>query len=237
MTLRADMQVREIATAYPVSLRKFEQWGIDYCCGGGRPLAEACRRAGVSVDDAIATIEGLIARETAPLPDLRVVPIPDVVEHLLTTHHEFTRAELLRGAALAEKVWRVHGREHPELGQVFGVLTTLSAELLSHMRKEELVLFPYILALTEEESVDLSIGTVAAPIACMRHEHEEASELLADLRRLTHDYQLPAAACGSYRALFECLRALEEDLHEHMHLENDVLFPRALELEMAKSAH
>lgn len=229
MDLRADMLVREITTAHPQSMRQFERWGIDYCCGGGRPLDEACRRAGVDVAEVLEYVGHLDDAGPGVERRFRDVPIRELIEHILATHHEFTRSELERATKLAEKVARVHGASHPELGRVRDLVDSLSAELLLHMMKEERVLFPYVIALTTGDV--RHVGSVSAPIACMRVEHEDAGLVLEELRVLTSGYEPPPDACGSYRALYQSLHDLDADLRTHIHLENDILFPRALELE------
>jgi regulator of cell morphogenesis and NO signaling len=231
MNVRADMQVREITTAFPSSLRQLERWGIDYCCGGGRPLEEACRRAGVPVSEVIAYVESLAESGATPIVDFRMLPLADIIDHLLVTHHAFTRTELDRALRLVTKVYGVHGAAHPELARIRSLVIELRDELLMHMTKEEKILFPYIETLVSDGPG--RFGTIAAPIACMRNEHEDAGNVLEELRRLTRSYTPPDDACGSFKALYQSLHDLDQDLRVHIHIENDYLFPRALMLEMA----
>ncbi len=231
MIVRADMQVREIAAVYPSSMRQFELWGIDYCCGGERLLGDACRRVVVSVDDVIA---GLCASEGVAhvsLEALHAMPIVDVIEHLLVKHHAFTRAELERATRLVTKVYRAHGHKSPDFAQIRAIVGELRGELYAHMTKEERVLFPYIEMLVDEGAGSPRFGTIASPIACMRAEHEDCASMLERLRVLTNGYTPAAGACETHRALWESLRELDEDLCVHMVIENDILFPRAIALE------
>jgi regulator of cell morphogenesis and NO signaling len=218
MQISPETTVGELAAAHPAALRIFERAGIDYCCGGKRPLAEACARAGLPVTELAAQIE---AAEVAPAAarDWRHEPLTDLIDHIEATHHAFTRSELDRAVALMNKVARVHGEAHPELGVMRGVLVELCDDLLPHLAKEEQVLFPRIRA--------GAAHLLAGPIEVMDIEHRRVGDLLDDLRMLSRDYALPDGACGSYRALFGSLIALEADLHVHIHLESNVLFPRA----------
>jgi regulator of cell morphogenesis and NO signaling len=232
MNVRADMLVREITTAYPESLRQLERWGIDYCCGGGQRLEDACRRANAPLTEVMAYVASLAEKSPARTMDLRTLPLEDVVRHIETTHHAFTRSELERAMALAVKVHRVHGARHPELERVRTELADLRDELLTHMMKEEQVLFAAIAAM--EESGAVWRGTIHMPIACMTAEHEDAGAMLESLKTLTNGFTPPEDACGSYRALYQSLQDLDRDLRTHMHVENDILFPRALALEATR---
>lgn len=168
---------------------------------------------------------------TTAIPPTRDMPLADVIEYILTTHHERDRTELERATALASKVHRVHAASHPELARVDALVSDLRDELLAHMVKEEQVLFPMIHMLKEGYAGD---NPLACPIVCMRAEHADAATALAELRTITNGFSPPQDACGSYCALYQCLQELEEDLYVHIHLENDILFPRALELAIGR---
>lgn len=226
--------VAQIALELPHATRVFESLGIDYCCGGSRTLVQACDEADLSVGDLIARLE----REEEARPGRRVTvedDLTEIIDHILGTHHVFTRAELARLLPLAEKVRKVHGERHPELREVERLLVALDAELGPHLFKEERVLFPYIVSLETRIQggpvPHAPFGTVKNPVAVMGREHDRAGALLRDMRKAGADYAVPPDACGSYRALYEGLAALEADLHEHIHLENNLLFPRAVDLE------
>ncbi len=159
-----------------------------------------------------------------------------LLDHLLDTHHVFTRAALDRLPPLAAKVLHTHGARHPELQEVAQLIDELVADLAPHLQKEERVLFPYIRALAEDTRAGhaaprAGFGSLASPIACMRHEHERVEEILRELGRSTGGYRPPADACDSFRALYAGLSELKADLHRHIHLENNLLFPAAQELE------
>jgi regulator of cell morphogenesis and NO signaling len=231
--------VREVVLANPAATRVFEELGIDYCCGGEKPLQEACTAARRGIDEVLARLEAL---QNGPLDvqekDWQREPLTALAEHIVATHHAFVRSECPRIAALLNKVCGVHGANHPELLRVRDVFAGLTEELSAHLLKEEQVLFPYIVSAEKQAGHGLAapascFGTVRNPIHMMMLEHDNAGNALRELRRLTNDYALPGEACVSYRTLFEALQAFEADLHRHIHLENNILFPRAIDLEQA----
>ena len=168
--------------------------------------------------------------------DFQHASATELIAHILDTHHVFTKSEMDRLQLLADKVLAAHGGNHPELVHVDELFTRLCADLKPHMFKEEQILFPYIVAMAEaaEQNVPgpmARFGTVSNPIRMMMMEHDTAGEILRELRALTSDYRVPADACMSYRTLYQALENFEKDLHQHIHLENNILFPKALELE------
>ena len=230
--------VRDYAATIPGATRLFEQFGIDYCCGGARPLSEVCVERGL---DANIVLEGLngLAREAATAPsarDFAKLSMSELMEHIVSKHHEFTRSEIERINRLLEKVIAAHGERHPEIAEINTSFGALSAELLPHMMKEEHVLFPYIAQIELFSSRGAMapspmFGTVQHPIRMMSMEHETAGEVLARMRELSGGYTAPADACPTYTALYEALDGFERDLHEHIHLENNLLFPKAIAME------
>ena len=237
MTLTATKTVGEIAAEVPGTTREFEKLGIDYCCGGGRTLGEACAQANISVDDLLARLEkSLSSTPTGETVDWQNRPLSDLIGHITDTHHVFVREESPRIEALATKVVGVHGRNHPELSQVQATFSALAEELRVHLMKEEQILFPYVLlmeesALAGEPAPPAMFGTVVNPIHMMMREHDGAGEALRLLRSVSCDYTLPADACISYRTLYQALQGFESDLHQHIHLENNILFVRAVAME------
>ena len=230
--------VREIALEQPTSIRVFERLGIDYCCGGRKPLSEACAARSLEVDAVIAALEAAAAGSDKPAEDISGRSLTGLCAHIVSTHHEYVRRELPRLAALAQKVVNRHGENHPELPVIQATLTRLDEELTQHLAKEEIVLFPYIAKL--ERAVAEGgpkpqgcFGTVSNPIAMMTQEHDDAGILLEVLRNKSNQYTTPEGACPTYHAFFDGLREFELDLHQHIHLENNVLFPRAMAMEGA----
>ena len=236
--ITTDMTVRDVAMELPQSTRLFEKLKIDYCCGGSKPLAEACASAGLDVDNVLELL-AQTTQSSATNGDsvaFQNLSVTELITHILDTHHVFTKSEMARLQSLADKVLSAHGGNHPELIHLDELLTQLCADLKPHMFKEEQVLFPYIVALATAVDQNRAIpfapfGTVNNPIRMMMREHDTAGQILRELRVLTSDYKVPADACLSYQTLYQALENFEKDLHQHIHLENNILFPKALELE------
>jgi regulator of cell morphogenesis and NO signaling len=236
MPINSATTVRQLAIEIPGATRVFEKLKIDYCCGGNKPLAEACANAGLDlgeVEQQLALSETARVPETTDFNEMRLLAL---IEHIVNKHHVFTKGEMLRLEALTTKVESVHGENHPELRQVSILFKTLCNDLSPHMFKEEQVLFPYIVELerasTEKRTAPFApFGTVNNPVRMMMREHDAAGEILRELRKVTSDYAVPTDVCISYKTLYESLEAFEKDLHQHIHLENNILFPGAIALE------
>ncbi len=229
--------VREIALEMPVTTKVFEEFKIDYCCGGRRLFLEACRNVGADPEVVMKKIDAVL--ETPDGDDLSRLTAADlsaIVDYIEEKHHTFTKYELEHLPALMEKVARVHGDHQPELLALKELFQTLCNDLGPHLQKEEIVLFPYIRELDPNSPVPKSasvpfFGTVENPVRMMMLEHDTDGEILRQMREITKDYALPEGACPSYAALYSRLEALEHDLHRHIHLENNLLFPKAVEME------
>lgn len=238
MSISPVRTVRIVAVEIPGATRILEELGIDYCCGGNRSLADACLNAGVSVGEVLAKLEEAEqSKDVAPeFVDWNKASLSDLVWHIVDRHHVFTWSELERLGPVTVKVCAAHGGNHPELLTILEVFSDLKQELVSHMKKEELVLFPYICEL-DEAVADGGIlrmpffGSVFNPIRIMLAEHDRAGDALKKIRELSADFSVPADGCASYRELYRALEALEADLHLHIHLENNILFPGAIRLE------
>jgi regulator of cell morphogenesis and NO signaling len=235
-TLDPNARIGDLVLATPAAMRVFESLNIDYCCGGHRSLADACAHAGQQLQDVLPLLEALPAPGAAQEGPRKWqdAPLDQLVEHIETTHHVFTRSELARVAPLMEKVLNVHGDRHPELDRIADLFGALAADLMPHLEKEEQILFPFIRGLVAGDEGPGHCGSVQNPIRVMMNEHEAAGDVLHDLRELTQDYTPPEDACGSFRSLYMGLAALEADLHQHIYLENHILFPRAIELEAGR---
>jgi len=221
MIIDATSRVGEIATQHPLATRVFHRHGIDFCCGGGKHLADACTARGVDADVVLEELHEQLGTHEADEARWDQQPLKDLIHHILVTYHEPLHEELSRLSDMARKVYSVHHDKNPKtLYDLLQVVIGLQKELESHMAKEEQILFPMILN---------GQGAMAGgPISVMEHEHEFAGQALARLRELTNGYQVPENACNTWRALYHGLAALEEALHEHIHLENNILFPRSL---------
>lgn len=231
--------VRELALEVPQATRVFERLGIDYCCHGERLLAEACALAHVEVADVERYLAEAAERPAEPGRDdatWQRAPLFGLIAHIIQKHHYFVRRELRRIEPLLARVIATHGEGHPELLEVQRQFRALGDELVQHMMKEEQILFPYVTQLEESETrrepmEPPPFGTIENPVRMMMHEHESAGAALRFMRAKTGDYRLPNGACAGYETLFSALQDFEQDLHQHIHLENNILFPRALALE------
>lgn len=222
--------VGDIAAAIPTSVRVFQERGVDFCCGGKKPIGIVCEEQGLSFPDMVAEIEASAAVPAPGQRDWTHEPLHALVDHIIRTYHDPLRRELPRLQAIASKVLEVHGTKLLNLGRIEEIVGDLSAEMISHMDTEELALFPAICALEEGRSPTLAMGT---PIDAMEREHDRTGRLIAEVRDLTDSYVVPEWSCSTLRALYRELEEIETSMHEHVHLENNVLFPRALRLEAA----
>ena len=241
MTIAIDKTVRELIIENPASTRVFEKLGIDYCCGGNRSLREACQSANVNLDQVLDSLEK--ADQATPVPQKsrswQLEPLAPLIEHIQSTHHKYTRDEIARLEPLLEKVCSVHGKNHPELLEVREIFRGLAQELNAHLMKEEIILFPYIRAMEAADQAGKGrmarapFGSVRNPVCMMEQEHDSAGDALRAMSKATNGYSAPDDACASYQALYDALAAFEANLHQHIHLENNILFPRAIAIESA----
>lgn len=237
MTVTISKTVRDYAIETPQTIPVFEKLGIDFCCGGDRPLEEACAAANLNLDEVQKALETALAEPVRPSErELRAGSLAELIEHVVTTHHVYVRTQTPEIEKLLEKVYGKHGANHPELAHIRSVFHGLGQELMMHMMKEENILFPYIERMEEaviqgDPILPPPFGTVANPVRMMEHEHDDAGLALKALRETSQGYTPPADACVSFQALYTALENYEKDLHQHIHLENNVLFPRAVEME------
>jgi regulator of cell morphogenesis and NO signaling len=232
----SECTVGELAAELPASIRVFEAWKIDYCCGGLTPLPAACAAAGKTVHEFLAELERTAAVPDATSRNWPADTLTSMATNIVAMYHQYTREELQSIAPLADKVLSVHGERRPELAEVVTLVRELTGDLLPHMLKEEQVLFPYVGQLEGAAAAGTPpptpfFGTVKNPVRMMMLEHDRVGELLASLRVATSDYAPPESACFSYRELYRRLADLELRTHEHVHIENNIYFPRAIALE------
>ncbi len=229
--MTSETTVRDIAVAMPASVRVFEKYQIDFCCNGKRPLDAACREAGLSAEALMAEIREAGRSPAGADTDWSAAPLASLIGHIIERHHEYLKAELPQIRTRLDKVVGNHIAERPWLAAVRSTFLALQAELMDHLRKEEMVLFPYVEALESGSRAEACFASVAGPIQVMMAEHDSAGHALAEMRRLSNGYAAPEDGCPGFRALMHELAALEADLHRHIHLENNILFPGAIELE------
>lgn len=230
--------LRSIALDTPATIRVFERFHLDYCCGGNRPLAEACAQKGIATETVLAALAEVTDSAEAAAQDFTQATLSELIRHIVDTHHAYVRSELPRLLPMAKKVATKHGPVHPEYDQVERQLLQLADELTFHLNKEERILFPYIEALEKSRNSNTPapqgcFATVESPIEAMLREHEAAGAMLEDMRSATQNFTPPADACPTLVGLLDGLDAFERDLHRHVHLENNLLFPRSIALERA----
>jgi regulator of cell morphogenesis and NO signaling len=238
MDVTMEKTVRELALEEPGAARVFEKLGIDYCCGGKQTLEQACRAASIPAGKVLDALQAARAAssDTSGRRDWQTAPLADLISHIKSAHHKYTREEIARLEPLFDKVCSVHRNNHPELLPLREVFRELAQELTTHLMKEEMVLFPYIERMEEsvlqhEPILPPPFGSVQNPVTMMEHEHDSAGNALRTLRASSNAYTPPSDACVSYQTLYKTLAELEADLHQHIHLENNILFPRAVALE------
>ena len=240
MAVMTEKTVRDLAVENPVATRVFERFGIDYCCSGNQSLEKACERANASFDEVVDALEmeEETARAAKQVRNWQTEPLIELITHIKNTHHRYTREEIVRLTALLQKVCSVHGKNHPELHGIRETFGWLSQELTTHLIKEEMVLFPYIERMEEaiiqnDPVLPGPFGSVQNPVSMMEHEHDSAGAALRTIRKASNNLTPPADACISYQTLYKALSDFEADLHQHIHLENNILFPRAIAMEKA----
>jgi regulator of cell morphogenesis and NO signaling len=225
--------VGQVVAQAPHLARVFEDWNIDYCCGGKKPLGQVCESRGLDAGRLLQQLAAAGSAQPVSGADNWIkAPLAELCEHIARTHHDYLRRELPRLSGLIAKVVSAHGAKDPSLAKVQTTFAELRAELEPHMMKEECVLFPSIRFLeANRQPAQFPFGSLTNPIRVMVNDHDHAGDSLERLRALTHGYRPPAGACNTYRVMLEGLAALERDMHQHVHKENNILFPRAVELE------
>jgi regulator of cell morphogenesis and NO signaling len=234
MTLQTrEPTVGELVVEKPARARVFENLGIDYCCGGKKPLSQACEEKGLDAKTVLRLLD-VIDRQQASGSDRNWAgaTMTELADHIEQKHHAYLRQELPRLDALTTKVANAHGPRRPELLEVRQLFLHFRAELESHMAKEEQILFPICRAMDRgQPEAGRHCGSVQNPIRVMVQEHDDAGHALERFRTLTHNYTPPEDACNTYRAMLDSLAQLEHDMHEHVFKENSILFPKAIAAE------
>jgi len=236
MTFTNGSTVSDIALSNPGARNILEDAGIDYCCGGGISLQEACLRANVSAVEILQKLQ--LKSEALSSDEARwtSAPLTDLTRHIRTRHHAYVRDAIPRLRAMLAKIREKHAGNHPEVGEIDKFFAKVSRDLLMHMQKEEQILFPFIDSLERASLADGQIEppffqTVRNPVYSMMKEHDSAGKLMRRIHEASNGYQPPSSACTTFRAAYQALDEFEKDLHLHVHLENNVLFSRAVALE------
>lgn len=236
MHLHPDMTIGEIVAHHYRTAEVFSRHGIDFCCGGKRTLATACADKAVDWDTLSGELHAALEMPENPAGNADQWEPDFLVDYIVRVHHRYLRDNLPLLRDYTVKIARVHGARHPELKIVEKQVALLAEDLLEHLAKEENILFPYIKALCAAQTGRVTapsppFGSAQNPIHLMEQEHDYAGSLLDNLRLLTHGFEVPDDACTTYRVAFAKLRELDADLRWHVHLENNILFPKALLLE------
>lgn len=228
--MNTQEKVGEIVSQDIRTAHVFKKHGIDFCCGGGISLEKACERKNISAQEVLKELESAIAIQNSNTPNFEEWSAAELCDYIEEKHHTFVKEALPMLYAYAEKVASVHGHHHPELLEMFPKVKLLAEDLGSHLQKEEMVLFPWIRNFTGLDSsanVRPPFGQFEHPVAMMESEHDLAGELMAKINELSKGYFLPEYACNTWRAYYNLLQEFEDDLHMHIHLENNVLHKKA----------
>ncbi|MBW1656367.1 iron-sulfur cluster repair di-iron protein [Flavobacterium quisquiliarum] len=214
----------------------FSKYRIDFCCKGNRTVNEVCEKQNIDADTLLENILQVAQSENNGSIDFNSWPLDLLVDYIEKTHHRYVEEKTNVLIPFLDKLCKVHGANHPELFRINELFIGCAGELAQHMKKEELVLFPFVKRMVKTKESDgilhqPSFGTVSNPIAMMMHEHDNEGERFREIAALTNNYTPPADACTTYRVTFSMLKEFEQDLHKHIHLENNILFPKAEVLE------
>jgi regulator of cell morphogenesis and NO signaling len=212
----------------------FEKYGIDFCCGGNVSVTEACRQRGVALQELQRELGTVLAEPKDPAEDYGTWELHDLATHIEKTHHAYLKENMATLAAYAEKIAQVHGPNHPEVIKISVIFQKMAADLTAHLREEEEVLFPAIrkaVAMKKEGAASAKdLEAMRETLATLTHEHDAVGEAIHEIRHLAKDYTVPEDACNTFMVTYRKLKEFEDDLHKHVHLENNILFPKAAKL-------
>lgn len=229
-----ELTLAQIVNSNHKTATVFEKYHLDFCCKGKRSLEQACAEQQLLLTEVTADLENVFTTTETDV-EFEKMNLTQLCEYIVHTHHSFVKKEMPQIFDYLQKVASKHGERHPELNKIFEIFSAVKEEMEGHMKKEELILFPRIKELqklTEQKTANfqLNIGYLQSPITIMEQEHDHAGTMLNEIRILSNDYTPPADACTTYRLSFAALQAFELDLHQHVHLENNILFPKAISM-------
>lgn len=230
----SSLTLAQIVNSNHKAASVFEKYHLDFCCKGKRSLEQACREQQIELGQLTGELGYLFSKDITGEIDFNKLSLSQLCDYIVQTHHAYVKNEMPQLYAYLQKVSSKHGERHPELIKIFQIFAAVKEEMEGHMKKEEMILFPRIkemerLANSESGQFQLNIGFLQSPINVMEQEHDHAGTQLNEIRKLTNDYTPPHDACTTYRLSFAALQAFEIDLHQHVHLENNILFPKAIE--------
>lgn len=231
----AEPTVGEIAAQDYRKVEVFKKYGVDFCCGGKKTLSKVCAEKGIDQSELLRELQQAEKPGKLPSQDYGSWDPGFLADYIVQTHHKYILRAMPLIFEYTQKVAKVHGQQHPETVEAAQFFTRVMDELNRHMMKEENILFPYIKSLSDSKPTGKHpqppFGTVKNPVRMMEHEHDAVGELMEHIRDATHNYAVPENACNSFRYAYAKLQEFEEDLHQHIHLENNILFPKAIALE------
>ena len=231
----SEVRLSDKVRTSPSSARILEKYHLDFCCKGKRSLEKACAEQQLSISKVTEDLENIFTKNNNSTVDFEKMSLTQLADYIVQTHHAYVKNEMPQIYAYLHKISSKHGERHPELYKIFQTFSAVKEEMEGHMKKEELILFPRIKELqklvnNENANLQLNITYLQSPITVMEQEHDHAGSLLNDIRILSNDYTPPQDACTTYRLSFAALKAFELDLHQHVHLENNILFPKAINM-------
>ena len=234
MNKLTDKTLAQIVNGNHQAAAIFEKYHLDFCCKGKRSLQQACAEQQLPVGEIAAELETVLLQDSKSSKwEFDKLSLTQLAEYIVSTHHDYVKKETSQIFGYLQKVASKHGDRHPELFKVFELFAAIKEEMEGHMKKEELILFPRIkelekLAQQQQGQFSLNISYLLSPITIMQQEHDHAGNMMEEIRLLTNNYTPPSDACTTYRLSFTALQAFEKDLHQHVHLENNILFPEAI---------
>jgi regulator of cell morphogenesis and NO signaling len=236
MTATPDTTIREIVATDFRTAATFQRFGLDFCCNGCRTIEQGCREAGVDEEALLRELDSVMSTPSGPSPRFAAWDAQTLIDYIVANHHTYVRQALPVLLEHTQKIAAVHGERHSELVHIARLFERVADEMTEHMAKEEQILFPFIAKAANAAAGGSPLpappfGTVENPIRMMEHEHQFVGDAMAEMRSLTAGYAAPEDACATYRVCLQELAAFEEDLHAHVHLENNILFPKAIAVE------
>lgn len=236
MNLTQDKIIGDLVAEDYRAASVFGNYGIDFCCQGNRTINDACLKKGIDSSKVVKDLNEVLSVQSSGSIDYRSWPLDLLADYVEKKHHRYVEERIPVLKQYLDKICKVHGKHHPELFKINELFNESAGELTKHMKKEELVLFPFIRKMVAHkangtEMIAPSFGTVENPVEMMMHEHTAEGERFRQIEELTSGYNPPADACNTYRVSFAFLKEFEEDLHLHIHIENNILFPKSIELE------
>ncbi|WP_109851329.1 iron-sulfur cluster repair di-iron protein [Aquimarina sp. AU58] len=214
----------------------FSKYGIDFCCRGDRTLEEVCNKNGIEVETLLENLNDVLTQKDDIVIDYQSWPLDLLADYIEKKHHRYVEEKIPILRQYLEKLCKVHGGRHPELLEIHTLFSEASGELAQHMKKEEIILFPFVRKMVKNLEQNHNVqpphfGTVENPISMMMQEHDNEGVRFRKISGLSNNYTPPEDACNTYNVTFSMLEEFEKDLHLHIHLENNILFPKAIEME------